>query len=145
MTWLLVLKSIEWVALAGYEENQGPRSSILYGIYHSFANTTYLISFTQVLLGSPAYNCVMRILGSKFDGQTFIFSSVFYEYSLLTFADKTIADATHINGHYAVYGDVTIGPCMVSGVMHPGTFAANASITAKESGPLRIFVGTYHD
>ena len=71
-----------------------------------------------------------------------IFPQGFYEYSLLKFADKAIVDTSSITGHYGVYSKVFIGPCEVSGVIHPGTYLANASlISSKEAGPMRSFVG----
>ena len=39
--------------------------------------------------------------------------------------------------------DITIGHCQVSGILHQGTYAANALITSSVSGPMRAFVGTY--
>ena len=55
----------------------------------------------------------------------------------MIFAENTIVDSSHISGHYAVYGDITIGHCKVSGILHQGTYAANALITSSVSGPMK--------
>jgi hypothetical protein len=44
-----------------------------------------------------------------------------------------------------LYNKINIGPCKVGGVIHEGTFAANALVTSEESGPWHSFVGTYEE
>ena len=106
-----------------------------------FTKTLHMIS--KVTPESPLYNHIVRILGGKVEGQAILLPSRIYEFSKMNFAEKTIVDSSHITGHYAVYGDVTIGHCKVSGILHGGTYAANALITSSVSGPMRAFVGTY--
>jgi hypothetical protein len=107
----------------------------------AFAYQNY--SFMNAFLGSPAFNVIMRCLGVNIEGRALMFPHRLYEYSYITVAEKTIIDGSQITGHYAVYGDVVVGPCKVSGVMHEGSYAANARIVAKESEHLRVFIGTY--
>jgi hypothetical protein len=97
---------------------------------------------TSVIL-NPAYNFMMRILGAKIEGRALLYQDGMYEYSYVTVADEKIVDAFQITVHYVVYGDATLGPCKVSGVMHEGTNAANACIASEESESWRTFVGTY--
>jgi len=100
-------------------------------------------SFLSVTLGSPVYNCLLRILGVKIDGRALLFPSRIYEFSMIAFSDKAIVDSDHITGHYAVYGNITIGPCRVGGVSCGRNYVANALSTNIESGPMRAFVGTH--
>ena len=86
---------------------------------------------------------MMRILGAKIEGRALLYQDGMYEYSYVTVADEKIVDAFQITVHYVVYGDVTLGPCKVAGVMHEGTYAANACIVSEESESWRTFVGTY--
>ena len=139
----IVLAVLERVALPHSETNSIHRSSVIYGIYQNIVYDINTFSFLVVALGSPLYNHIVRILGGKFEGQAILLPSRIYEFSQMIFAEKTIVDSSHIQGHYAVYGDVTIGHCKVSGILHEGTFAANALITNSVSGPVRAFVGTY--
>ena len=139
----IVLAVLERVALPHSETNSIHRSNVIYGIYQNIAYDIHTLSFLVVTLGSPLYNHIVRILGGKFEGQAILLPSRIYEFSQMIFAENTIVDSSHITGHYAVYGDVTIGHCKVSGILHEGTYAANALITSSVSGPMRAFVGTY--
>ena len=107
----------------------------------AFAHQNY--SFLTAFLGSPTYNCLVRLLGVKFEGRALLLPHRMYEYSYITIAENTIVDSSQITGHYAIYGDITVGHCRLSGVMHEGTYAANAMIAAGESDPWRAFVGSY--
>ena len=83
-------------------------------------------------------------MGAKIEGRALLYQDGMYEYSYVTVADEKIVDAFQITVHYVVYGNATLGPCKVSGVMHEGTYAANACIVAsEESESWRTFVGTY--
>ncbi len=100
------------------------------------------------VLGSPIYNVLLRMLGAKFEGRAFVLEGEMYDYPFITLSDKAVVDnspGTSIIGHYVVYNKVTIGPCKVGGIIHEGTFAANALLTSKESGPWRTFIGTYNE
>jgi len=101
-------------------------------------------SFLSTILGSPVYSFLLRMLGVKIDGQALLFPSRIYEFSKITLSDKAIIDSDHITGHYAVYNEITIGPCRVGGISCGGNYVANAMNTNTESGPMRAFVGTYH-
>ena len=72
-----------------------------------------------------------------------MFLTNIHEFSKITFSDKAIVDSDNINGHYAVYDKITIGPCKVGGISCGGNYVANALITNAESGPMRVFIGTY--
>jgi acyl-CoA synthetase (AMP-forming)/AMP-acid ligase II len=120
-----------------------PLSKTLYSLYGTMAFAYQNYSFMNAFLGSPAFNVIMRCLGVNIEGRALMFPHRLYEYSYITVAEKTIIDGSQITGHYAVYGDVVVGPCKVSGVMHEGSYAANARIVAKESEHLRVFIGTF--
>jgi hypothetical protein len=143
ISWTIVLAVSERVALPHSKTNSIHWSSVIYGIYQNITFNFQMYSFLVVTLGSPLYNHIVRILGGKVEGQAILLSSRIYEFSKMIFAENTIVDSSHITGHYAVYGDVTIGHCKVSGILHQGTYAANALITSSVSGPMRAFVGTY--
>ena len=139
----IVLTVLERVALPHSETNSMHRSSVIYGIYQNITFNFQMYSFLVVTLGSPLYNHIVRILGGKVEGQAILLPSRIYEFSKMNFAEKIIVDSSHITGHYAVYGDVAIGHCKVSGILHQGTYAANALITSSVSRPMRSFIGTY--
>jgi hypothetical protein len=144
--WTLLLAGVQYVALFRSKEKKAPWSDIIYLIYGTmtFAHQSY--SMLTALLGSPTYNFIVKCLGGDIEGQAILFPFRMYEYSLLKFSDKTIIDASsQIVAHYALYDNIIIGPCDVGGVIHQGTIAANALITAEESGPFRGYVGTYYD
>ena len=88
---------------------------------------------------------MMRCLGVKFQGRALMYPHRLYEHSYVSVADKNIIDGSQITGHYVVYGDVVVGSSNVSGVMHEGSYAANARIVSDESENLRTFIGTYQD
>jgi hypothetical protein len=143
VSWTLVFACFQYVTLIKSRKSGRPFSNTLYSLYGTMAFAYQNYSFLNALLGSPAFNFMMRILGVKIEGRALIYPHRMYEYSYVTVADKTIIDASQITGHYAVYGDVTLGPCKVAGVMHEGTYAANACIVSEESESWRTFVCTY--
>jgi hypothetical protein len=143
ISWTIVLAVLERVALPHSETNSKHWSNVIYGIYQNITLNFQMYSFLVVTLGSPLHNHIVRILGGKVEGQAILLPSRIYEFSKMIFTEKTIVDSSHISGHYAVYGDITIGHCKVSGILHQGTYAANALITSSVSGPMRAFVGTY--
>ena len=107
----------------------------------SYNYQTY--SILRALHGSQAYNFIIRILGSKFKGQAILYDQrQMYEHPHIIISDKTIIDSAHIAGHYVVYNELHLGPCKMSGILHKGTYATNALIVAKDSGPYRSFVGS---
>ena len=118
----------------------------VYAVYATavYAGQTWSVLST-VMLGSPSYNLLLRMLGVTFEGRAYVFEAKMYEHKFITLADKTLLDQSPgvTDGHYVVYDKITIGPCKVGGVLHEGTFAANAVLLSDESGPWRISVGTY--
>lgn len=144
-TWIALLRAMEFVALTlSREDKTAPRWSLIYRIYLSVGFIHQELSFVHLLYGSSAYNFVMRILGSKFEGQALLFPQRFYDYSFLKFSNKAIVDLAGVTGHYGVNEHVTIGPCEVAGVVHPANYVANASLAGQQdTGPMRSFVGTY--
>lgn len=145
LVWTMVLAVVQYVALfkSGQEEQPKPWSKIVYMIYATMAFAHQNYSLVSIFYGSSVYNLIVRILGSRFEGQALLFPHRFYEYLLITFADKTIADSIQLNGHYAVYDDIFVGRTKLSGTSHEGAYIANALITTSECGSLRSFVGTY--
>ena len=106
----------------------------------------YWSVFVTAVLRSPTYNLFIRILGVRSDGQAFVFESEIYNHPLIILSDKIVIDqAANITGHYVIYNKITIGPCKVGGIIHEGTYAANALITSKASRPWRTFIGTYYE
>ena len=117
--------------------------SILSSLY-KYGFFWYIISNAVVV--SSTYNTLLRILGVSFEGQALVLEGSIYEFPFITLSDKAVIDQTPgLTGHYVVYNKITIGPCKVGGIIHEGTYAANALITSKESGPWRTFIGTYND
>ena len=89
---------------------------------------------------------MMKLLGVNFEGQALLFPSRMYEHCHITMTDKTIIDSLHVTGHYALYDQINIGPCVVSGTVHSSSYVANASMSSSpESGPCRTFVGTFNE
>jgi len=141
MTVILVV--LQALALLFSEESSKPWSVTLYKLLHNFSYIYQTYSLLSAILGSPVYNCLLKLLGVKINGQTLLIQTRIYEFSKITFFDKAIVDSDLITGHYAVYDNITIGPSMVGGVSCGGNYIANALCNNSESGPMRAFVGTY--
>ena len=43
-----------------------------------------------------------------------------HEFNLLTFDDRTMVSNAYVQGHFVVFGEVTLGCTRVSGVVHDG-------------------------
>jgi len=145
MSLTLVVHVFQSIALFKSEAKSEPLSQIMYLVYHNVAYSLQSYSFISVVVGSPIYNCIIKMMGGKIEGRALIFCNQIYEHKLITFCDKTIVDSSHISGHYSTFNDIVIGPCKVSGVLGQGVFAANALIISEESKPWHAFVGTYED
>jgi acyl-CoA synthetase (AMP-forming)/AMP-acid ligase II/acyl carrier protein len=142
LSWTVVLSIFQFVTLI-FSGDGSPWSNTLYLLYGTMAFSHQRYSMLSLLLGSPAYNCIARMLGVKIEGQALLMPSRMYEYSYLTFGNRAVIDSSQICGHYAVYNEITVGPCKVTGTMHMGSYVANALVTSKESGPYRGFVGNH--
>ena len=54
-----------------------------------------------------------------------------YDVPYLTILDKTVVDSSSLNGHSVVYGDVSLGPTIVKGILHEGTTClGNSNLSA---------------
>ena len=140
---VMILQSI---ALFGSHQSNKPWNNEVYAVYATavYSGQTLSILFTAIL-GTPAYNVFLRMLGVTFEGRAIIFEAKMYEHKFLMFEDRTLVEQSPgIVGHYGLYDAITIGPCKVSGIIHEGTFAANTVVTSKESGPWRAYIGTYN-
>jgi len=131
------------VALAFSKSSSKPWSATLHQLLLTFSYNYQTYSVLSVILGSPVYNCLLRMLGVKIDGRALLFPSRIHEFSMINFSDKAIIDSDHISGHYAVYDDITIGACRVGGISCGRNYFANALSIHAENGPMRAFVGTY--
>jgi len=144
IVWTLVFEWFQRITLIKSQDSAvRPFSKTLYSLYGSMAFVYQTYSFLNAFLGSPAFNIILKFLGVTIEGQVLLYPHRMYEYSHLTVADKTIIDGSHVTGHYVVYGDVVLGPCKVSGIMHEGAYAANAHIVLGESEHMRAFIGTF--
>merc|ERR1712156_101118 len=144
---LIVLVLFQYITLWSSEQSGKVWSKELYAVYINVDYFGQIFCLLPTLLaGTPLYNILLQILGVTFEGRALIFEGEIYEHRFITILDKTlIDDSPGITGHFAIYDDITIGPCKVGGVIHPGTWVANANLSPsrKESGPWRTFVGTY--
>lgn len=142
LTWTSVLVCVQYVSLINSSDRPGiAKSNILYALYLSMAFAYQEYSFLYTLLGTPAFNIIVKFLGTKLNGRALLFPQRMYEFPYITIADKTIVDNSHVSGHYAVYNDVNLGPTNISGVLHEGSYATNTSIVKEESEAWRSFVG----
>jgi len=143
ISWIFLCLIFQSITLAFCTERATPWSRALYCVNVDVSWALQTFSFISVTLGSPTYNYFVRMLGGKINGRTLLFPNMLHDFSLLSFEDKTIADSSIITGHYVVYNSVVLGPSCISGILHEGTYAANASICAIESEPCwRAFIGT---
>ena len=140
LVWTAMLALFQFIALA-LSKDGSPWSKTIFQLYGTIAFCHQQYSMIKICLGSPLHNFLLKFLGVKIDGHALVMPQRMYEYSLLSFGDKTIIDSAQICGHYAVYNEITVGPCRITGTMHPGCCAANAEISFSEVGPLRAFVG----
>ena len=99
-------------------------------------------SFLNILQGSPSFNLMMKLLGERIRDRALLYPHRLYEFSFITISDKVIVILSYILGHYAVYGDLTIGPSLVSGVVQEVIIASSTLPMDEESGPFRAFVGS---
>jgi hypothetical protein len=143
LCWTMVIAGVQYLTMIKSSKNGRPSNETLYSLYGTMTFAYQNYSFLNAFLGSPTFNNIIKLLGVKIEGRALLFPHRMYEYSYITVADRTILDGSQITGHYVVHNDITIGPCKVSGVMHEGTYAANALIIEDESAPLRTFVGTH--
>jgi len=138
----LIVAFLQYDALAWSEELSHPWRKSAYAAYQTMAHTFQVYSFVDVVLGSPIYTFVVKLLGGKIEGRALLFPQRLHEFSLLRFLDRTIVDSSHVTGHYGIYNEIVIGPCRVGGVLREGVYAANALVLSG-SDPWRAFVGTY--
>ncbi len=144
IVWTLVFACFQHIALIKSQDSAiRPFSKTLYSLYGTMAFAYQNYSFVNAFLGSPAFNIILKILGVTIEGRALLYPHRMYEYSHIAVADRTIIDGSQITGHYVIYGDVVLGPCKVSGIMHEGSYAANAFIVSDESEHMRAFVGNY--
>ena len=136
-----MLVCMQHISLMKSESIGKPMSKEMYSLYCSMAFAYQNYSFLNTLLGSPSCNFFLKVLGVKIKGHALLFPQRMYEYSYITVANNTIIDSSHITGHYAVYDDVTLGPCHISGLMHEGSYAANTYVSTNESDFWRASVG----
>jgi len=61
---------------------------------------------------------------------------------LVVFA-KTEVNSLFDFRHYVVYNEISLGPTIVSGVVHDGAYIANAIVPEGGIGPCRTIVGNY--
>ena len=149
-SWTFVFAFFQKIALSYVNENNSishdswkPFEKVLYSLYGTMAYGYQTYSFLNVFLGSPIFNFIMKCLGVNFEGHALMYPDRIYEHQLLSVADKTIIDGSQITGHYIVFGDLVVGPCKVAGVMHEGTYAANAYVNPGETECYRAFIGTH--
>ena len=151
LVWSFLIAIVQRIALTPSSKDETkPFRRTLYSLYGTmvFAYQTY--SCLSTFMGSPLSNFIMSwVLGVKFEGRAILSPFRMYEHSFVTVADKTIVDSSQITGHYAIHGDVTVGPTRLNGVLHEGSYVANATIDSKETECWRAIVGmdadeTYH-
>lgn len=143
VVWSVLIALVQRIALIPSISNSSrPFRKTIYSLYGTmvFAYQTY--SCLALFMGSPVFNFVMSwVLGVKFEGRAILSPFRMYEHSSITVADKTIVDSSQITGHYAVYGEVTLGPTRLQGVLHEGSYVANATINSTETESWRAVVG----
>jgi acyl-CoA synthetase (AMP-forming)/AMP-acid ligase II len=100
-------------------------------------------SLVSVLKGTPLFWPVACLLGVKVDGRFLYFGDFIWDGPFLTIKDRTVCDKIVMNGHYVVHKEITLGPTVVSGILHEGTYVmANGVALNKTSGPWRAITGT---
>jgi len=143
VSWTLLFVCVQHISLINSRKLGKPANNAIYSVYNTMTLVYQHYSFLNILQGSPSFNLMMRLLGIKIKGFALLYPDRIFEYPFITITYETIIDGCSIKGHYVVYDDVTLGPLKLSGIIHEGTNATNASLTDEESGPLRAFVGGY--
>jgi hypothetical protein len=80
----------------------------LYLVYLSIAWAIQVWSILLLLHDTPLFNFVAHILGTTFHGKALFFGHHVYYFPLVDIADKTVIDKSSINGHYAIFQDITL-------------------------------------
>jgi hypothetical protein len=137
--WILQLLTF---GRSNHHRRTAPWNKPLYLVYLSSAWALQAWSILRLLHGTPLFNIVARVLGTTFHGKALFFGNRIYDFPFLVdIADKTVIDNCWVNGHFVVFQDIQLGPCHVSGVLHPYCFAmANARVTQAETGPFRAIM-----
>jgi len=115
----------------------------LHSVYLGFSFAVQLWWILPLLWGTPMMKYAMITLGCDVRGRRLLyFGNRLYDFHLLTFADRTIVDESHVTGHYGVLQSMTLGRCYVSGVLHRNCFVmANSVVRDEQSGPNRVILG----
>ena len=143
LVWALLFLCVQYVSLFDSREHGKPASKTMYSLYNTMSFHFQQYSFLNIFHGSPGFNLILKLLGMRIEGRALIYPQRIHEFPFITVSDETIIDGSHITGHYVVHNNIKLGPSSFSGILHEGTYAANALLADKESGPLRAFVGGY--
>lgn len=138
LSWLFLLLILQLATFGCSRQQTSPWSHSLYVVFHSATCAIQRWSFLSILWGSPAFNYIAKGLGARYKGRVLCLGYIIYDFPYITFSDRTIVDEALITGHFGIYGNITLGPTLVSGILHQGSFAmANAIMSEKETCPRR--------
>lgn len=143
IVWVIVLWALQ-IATYGFSRKlSSPWSESMFSVYVTFCWSIQVWSFLSLLWGTPFFSMVARSLGATIEGRLLYFGREIFDLNFVTVASDAVLDDALVNGHFAVYRKVQLGPNHLSGVLHPGTMASvGAEIVGSETGPWRAVFGS---
>ena len=113
-SWLLLMY-LSQLAAGVFRGRTKPWNKALYTVYLTIVAAVLSWSMLLLLYGSKLYNAVARLLGATFQGEALFLGDRVYDFPLIEVADRTVVDGSSINAHSVQYGDISFGPCYISG------------------------------
>ena len=143
VTWCLVSCLLHRALCINTSHRSTPWSHVLFAVCMGLMSKFFEFSLLALFWGAPMVKPILVGFGARVSGPLWCFGRRLCDAPHVTFNGPTIVDSSSVNGHAVVGGNVMLGKCEVSGVLHEGTIClANTSMVSRngegQAGPVQF-------